>query len=106
MPAILGIGPEDLTDGSGFRIRFTQHRSIGTRVGDLTFNRSDLPGPLRSPNTALADIEAFIDQWLQDRLSVVIAVPDDPDFGQRAWEMTAKSHVRNANPLLVDVELT
>lgn len=99
MPVILGVGPAD-PDGSGFTIRFTIP-STPLRAGDLTVRRTDIPGNVR--NKALPVIEAWIDQWLQDRLSAIVAVPDDPNFGQRMWEMHAKSSVRSSNPLLVDI---
>lgn len=102
MPAILSIGPAD-PDGSGFTIRFT-HPSSVVRVGDLTLRRRGIPGNVR--NKSFPEIEAWIDQWLQDRLSAVLVLPGDLDNGRRLWEMYAKSKVRSRNPLLVDITVS
>lgn len=103
MIAVVRMGPADV-DGSGLRIDFSRPSPTNLRPVSLVLRRQDIPGNVR--NGTLAEVEAWIDQWLADQLSWVIVLPGDPDDGVRVWEMHARSHVRSSNPLLVDVELS
>jgi len=103
VPLYRKIGPLN-PDGTGLRIEFSHPHPTALRPQIVTLDRLDVPGSVR--NGTLSEIEVWVDQWLQDRLSVVVAIPDDPLNGQRVWEAYAKSHVRSKNPFLIDVTIS